>query len=66
MKIHEIEKKSEKELQGELLKLQEKLSDLRFKAASGQLKQVDQIGKVRKDIARCQTVLIKLSATHNK
>lgn len=56
MNMHELEKKTEQELQELLAELRGELHTLRFQAASGQLKQVDQIKKVRQNIARVITM----------
>lgn len=57
MDMHELEKLSEQDLQAKLAELRESVEQLRFQAATGQLKQIDQIKKHRTDIARIMTVL---------
>jgi large subunit ribosomal protein L29 len=57
MKIEEIRGKSTEELNGEIYSLKEQLFDLRRKKAVGDLENVSEIKRVRKDIARIYTVL---------
>ena len=57
MKTKEIRKKEKVELEKELLKTQEKLRELRFKAALKQLKNHREIPLLKRDIARILTVL---------
>lgn len=57
MKIKELKQKNEKELQEMLKESRHKLRDLRFKAASNQLKNVREIRKHRRLIARLLFVL---------
>jgi len=52
LEYQELKQKSSKDLTKELAKLREELRTLRFKAASGQLKKVAEIRKVRKMVAR--------------
>ncbi len=57
MKIDEIREKSVEELNEAIYSLKEKLFDLRRKKAVGQLENLSEIKRVRKEIARCYTVL---------
>lgn len=57
MKASLLRDKTVDELTKEVYGLKEKLFDLRFQAATGQLDDNSQIGKVKKDIARAKTVL---------
>ena len=57
MKIDEIRSKSTEELNETIYSLKEKLFDLRRKKAVGQLANLSEIKRVRKEIARCYTVL---------
>jgi len=59
MDYKELKNKKESELHGILSEYREKLRDLRFKDASKQLKNVREIRKVRKTIARIMTLLNK-------
>jgi len=57
MKIIELRKKDKKELEKTVQELTKKMSDLRFKFASGKLKNVKEISSVRKEVARILTIL---------
>ena len=57
MKASEIRNKSVDELQNELLERRKEQFNLRMQQATGQLGRPDQLGKVRRDIARIKTVL---------
>jgi large subunit ribosomal protein L29 len=56
MKADELRAKSAKELHDELLALKRELFNLRMQAGSGQLARTDQLGRVKRDIARVCTV----------
>lgn len=57
MKIRELRKKSEKELQEILINLRNKLRELRFNLAGGKVKNIKEIHQTKKDIARVLTLL---------
>jgi large subunit ribosomal protein L29 len=57
MKATEIRKISDEELGKELLERRREQFNLRMLSASGQAVRPDQIGKVRKDIARLKTIM---------
>ena len=57
MKATELRNKSVEELNNELIELRRAQFSLRMQLATQQLNQVDQIGKVRRDIARVRSVL---------
>jgi large subunit ribosomal protein L29 len=57
MKAAELRVKSAEDLKGELTELLRAQFSLRMQVATQQLSKVDQIGKVRRDIARVRTVL---------
>lgn len=57
MKASELRTKSVEELNNELIELRRAQFSLRMQLATQQLSKVDQIGKVRKDIARVRFVL---------
>lgn len=57
MKAAELRSKSVEDLKGELNELLRAQFSLRMQVATQQLSKVDQIGKVRRDIARVRTVL---------
>ncbi len=64
MKINELRKKSESELQRLLVELRGKLRVLRFNLVAGKLKNVSQIRETKRDIARVLTLLRE--AKHKK
>jgi len=57
MKWHELQSKSETELQKLLAEKRKELVDLRFRAGTGVLKQVHQIRVARRLVARIVTLL---------
>lgn len=57
MKASELRSKSAEELGQELIELLRAQFSLRMQLATQQLTKVDQMGKVRRDIARVRTVL---------
>jgi len=57
MKIAEIRKKSGLELEKLLGELRRKLRALRFDLASGKVKNIREIRKIKKNIARILTIL---------
>lgn len=57
MKAIELRAKSVDELKNELVELRRAQFSLRMQLATQQLNKVDQLGKVRRDIARVRTVL---------
>lgn len=59
MKINELRQKSQNELQKILAESHEKLRQLRFDLSSGKVKNVREIRKIKKDIARTLTILTK-------
>jgi len=57
MEFKELKNKNQNELHRLLAELRDKLRDLRFKSASGQLKDVRQIRGTRKSVAQILTLL---------
>ncbi len=57
MKATDLRAKSVDELNAELIELRRAQFSLRMQVATQQLSKVDQLGKVRKDVARVQLVL---------
>lgn len=57
MKASDLRAKSVDELNNELIELRRAQFSLRMQLATQQLNKVDQVGKVRRDIARVRTVL---------
>jgi large subunit ribosomal protein L29 len=60
MKATELRQKTQAELQAMLLELSRERFNLRMQKATGQLSKSDQVRKVRRDIARIQTVLTQI------
>ena len=61
MNAADLRSKSVEELNEELVALRREQFNLRMQQATGELAQVHQHGRVRKDIARVKTVLTELS-----
>jgi large subunit ribosomal protein L29 len=57
MKASELRAKSVDELNNELVELRRAQFSMRMQLATQQLNKVDQLGQVRKDVARVKTVL---------
>ncbi|MDP2248459.1 MAG: 50S ribosomal protein L29 [Nitrosomonadales bacterium] len=57
MKASDLRAKSVDELNNELIELRRAQFSMRMQLATQQLNKVDQVGKVRRDIARVRTVL---------
>ncbi len=57
MKAADLRAKTVDELNAELIELRRAQFSLRMQLATQQLTQVDQLGKVRKDVARVKLVL---------
>ena len=61
-KPSDVRAKTVDELKDELVKLKKEQFNLRFQRATQQLENTSQVRKVRRDIARVQTVLAEKSA----
>jgi large subunit ribosomal protein L29 len=61
MNAADLRKKSVEELNDELVALRREQFNLRMQQATGEMAQVHEHGRVRKDIARVKTVLNELS-----
>ena len=57
MQANDLRKKSVEDLKTELSNLQREQFNLRFQLKTGQLQQTDNVRKVRRDIARINTIL---------
>ena len=57
MKAETLRELTKEELASKILELKEELFNLRFQMATGQLQNTVQLKRVRKDIARCKTML---------
>ncbi|WP_025872349.1 50S ribosomal protein L29 [Methylobacillus glycogenes] len=65
MKASELRNKTVDELNGELIELRRAQFSLRMQLATQQLNKVDQLGKVRRDIARVRLVLAEKAKSAN-
>ena len=66
MKANELRAKSVDELNAELIELRRAQFSMRMQLATQQLNKVDQIRKVRRDVARVRTVLAEKSKSSAK
>lgn len=66
MKATELRVKSVDELNAELIELRRAQFSMRMQLATQQLNKVDQIRKVRRDVARVRTVLAEKSKSSTK
>jgi large subunit ribosomal protein L29 len=57
MKAAELRELNDAELANRMREFREELFNLRFQNATGQLDNSTRVGEVRKDIARCETLL---------
>lgn len=57
MKIKELRQKTDKELKELLIHLRDALRELRFNLAGGKVKNINEIHRTRRDIARILTLL---------
>ena len=57
MKINELRKLSDKELQDKVIESKKELFDLRLKQSTGSLEKPSKIRELRKNVARMQTIL---------
>ena len=57
MKANELTAMSKEQLEEKVKELKGELFGLRFQLATGQLQNTMRLGEVKKDIARCKTVL---------
>ena len=53
----ELRELNDRELVNRLREAKEELFNLRFQNATGQLENSSRVGQIRKDIARCETLL---------
>ena len=57
MKASELNAMNKEQLEAKVKELKSELFGLRFQLATGQLQNTMRLGEVRKDIARCKTML---------
>ncbi len=65
MKASELRQKSKEELSSMLMELGRERFNLRMQRGTGQLSKPDQMKKVKRDIARVQTILNELSSAES-
>jgi len=63
MNASELRQKTKEELNSMLLELSREQFNLRMQKSTGQLSKPDQVKKVRRDIARINTVLNEMAST---
>jgi len=66
MKIRELRRKTNKELQAILIGLRDKLRELRFNLAGGKVKNIKEIRQTKRDIAKILTILKEYEKTETK
>lgn len=66
MKAKEIRQLSDQELDNKLASLKEELFNLRFQAATGQIENLNSIGKIKQDIARVKTIITERKLNLNR
>lgn len=66
MKPKEIREKTVQELQQKLLSLKEELFNLNYKARTGKLEKPSQIGKIKRDVARINTIIAEKKRSNGK
>jgi len=57
MKVSDLREKSDEDLRAEVLALRREAFNLRMQLGTGQLARTNQLGAVRKNIARAKTIL---------
>jgi len=65
MKINELRQKTDKELKEFLIHLRNSLRELRFNLVGGKVKNINEIHRTRRDIARVLTLLKQNSMSSN-
>lgn len=65
MKIEDIRKKTNKELQKLLAEQRDELREVRFKVASRQFKNYKKVNQIKRDIAKVLTVFKEKSSVNN-
>ena len=66
MKVEDIRRMSDDEMDAEVLKLKKERFNLRFQRATGQLENTSRVREVRRDIARIKTVARQKRAAQPK
>jgi large subunit ribosomal protein L29 len=66
LKVEDIRRMSEDELDAEVLKLKKERFNLRFQRATGQLENTSRIREARRDIARIKTIARQKRSAQSK
>ena len=66
MKVKEIREMTTEDIQKHIVDAKQELFNLRFQAAVGKLENTAQLKKVKKEIARCYTVLTERETASSK
>ena len=66
MKVEDIRRMSDDEMDAEVLKLKKERFNLRFQRATGQLENTSRIREARRDIARIKTIARQKRAAQTK
>ncbi len=66
MKVEDIRRMSDDEMDAEVLKLKKERFNLRFQRATGQLENTARIREARRDIARLKTIARQKRAAQSK
>ncbi len=66
LKVEDIKRMSDDEMDAEVLKLKKERFNLRFQRATGQLENTARIREARRDIARVKTIARQKRAAQNK
>ena len=66
MKVEDIRRMSDDEMDAEVLKLKKERFNLRFQRATGQLENTSRIREARRDIARIKTIARQKRAAQSK
>ena len=66
LKVEDIKRMSDDELDAEVLKLKKERFNLRFQRATGQLENTSRIREARRDIARIKTIARQKRAAQTK
>jgi large subunit ribosomal protein L29 len=66
LKVEDVKRMSDDEMDAEVLKLKKERFNLRFQRATGQLENTARIREARRDIARVKTIARQKRAAQNK
>ncbi len=66
LRVEDIKRMSDDEMDAEVLKLKKERFNLRFQRATGQLENTARIREARRDIARVKTIARQKRAAQNK